>query len=105
MTITGKKLIATFDVTPTNPVIQKTLVLSTGHLPERLGKDGLDQVEDIGAEPLEGGWWVYVPDHMPSGVVPYDLLRVLMYAHKHGCRWIFFHCDNATTDDLPTWDW
>jgi hypothetical protein len=102
-----RKTMSRFRVTPDeNPLVQKTLALSTAHLPERLGSTGLDDVPGVYVDSVEGGWWVYVPQQgAPGSVVPYDLVRVLLYAHKNGCRWIFFHCDNDTTDDLPTWDW
>lgn len=82
-----------------------TLALSNMHLPERLGADGLDKLDNLPIDPLEGGWLVYVPDYVPSGVIPLELFRVLQFAHRNGCRFIHFHCNNDTTDELPTWEW
>ncbi len=89
-------------------VIQKTLALSTANLPRSLGERGLADLSYLAVDSIEGGWFVWVPEHaseLGGHVVPLPLLHVLAYAKDQDCRFIHLHCDNDIDPALPSWDW
>lgn len=93
------------------PTIVQVLDLSTHHLPEDLGSDGLGTVEGVVAYELPYGWLMWVPsdaEQMAEArqrVRRAEVLRVLEYAHRLGCRYVLFDSDADRVDDLPEWSW
>lgn len=91
--------------------IDRALSLNTNHLPEHLGSAGLDRIEGLAAESIEGGWFIYVPSgsdewwERETADLPAEVRAVLDYARKRACRYIVMHCDESFVDDLPRWEW
>lgn len=85
--------------------ITRTLVLSTGHIPdnerEAADKDALFK--------NDYGWMFYCGQHRDEDVevmVPAPvLLSLKKLARRRGCEWLRLDADAQKRDDLPQFDW
>ena len=93
--------------------IEKTLVLSTAHIPEHEGDllEAAGNPEDYSAKVQHSvdnygyGWRIYVPaandyDH-DLDAVPYTR-KLVVLARKLKCQWLKLDQDGDERDDLPT---
>ena len=91
------------------PEIERVLVLSTAHLPERLGSEGLSSVEGVAADKLHYGWLVWVADEADMDDVPAEdravLSAIFDFAREHGVDRIRFDCDTDMFPGLRTFEW
>ena len=77
--------------------IEKVLALSTAHMPEDPGFEGLRSI------PFEYGVVVWVSE--PGDGVPVWITPAMKVAYDSGCTLILFDRDCNEDPDLPTWDW
>lgn len=104
--------------TPTNPVITRTLELSTGNVCKDTRDWLQDRVDtkDNGLQPViiyekgQYGYFVGVPDEIDpdaveSGKLPADLYGLLTYAKALGCSRIELDMDAQGPAWLPTFEW
>lgn len=82
--------------------IEKTLVLSTTHMPEDDPDFGESRVTEH-----DYGWIVFLQtdndlllEESPEWLVP-----VIEFALENDCSMINFDRDGITVEDLPTWEW
>lgn len=83
--------------------IEKTLVLSTAHVPLALAKL-MDAGKDIGTsyDLVDYGYIVYCMDNLPP---QHDLWPATDLALSHGCKWIRFDADGSVVEGLRVWQW
>jgi hypothetical protein len=92
-------------------MVRLFLDLSTAHLPEHLGDEGLSGEEGVTAYAVAGvGWLAWVPDDPDAYAADYpdfpaEVLVVQRYAREHGCDYILFDRDADSVAGLPRWDW
>jgi hypothetical protein len=96
-----------------HPHVRRFLDCSTAHLPKN-EMDAIESSEFIVAEANEYGAWVHVPEVTTQGEVDMPdeaavqfpaLLKVMVFAHKHGCDWIKFDGDAPEVPELPVFEW
>lgn len=93
------------------PVIRQFLDLATAHLPEQLGRAGLDTVPGVIAHPTCYGWWMWVPNDPDDSAlsseepIPEVVLAIQRYARALDCDYVLFDSDADRDDQLPAWDW
>lgn len=94
--------------------INKELVLSTCHIcketSERLSKiDKGDLLEsDLFIDEYQEGWRILVPTDLAShdfGIVPGDLVLLLLLAKENDCKWLVLDCDGLEVAGLPVHTW
>jgi len=91
--------------------VRLLLNLSNAHLPEQLGKSGLDTAPGVLAHPTDSGWLMWVPNNPDQSAaatvdrVPETVLAIQRYARSLGCDYLLFDADADRVDNLPTWDW
>ena len=92
------------------PEIDRTLVLSTGHL----SKATAQRFEDYkpgDRSCIDGhmtdwsiyGWIFYCWDN--DETTPPELMQAAEYARSLDCKFIRFDCDGPTVSQLPTFEW
>lgn len=97
--------------------IQRTLVLSTAHMPQWMaramdnyaveGKCRDDRMDLVAFDPVEYGYRVHVGED-PSVIdkQPPEIRPALRLALANNCTWVMFDCDGFTHSTLlPTYDW
>jgi hypothetical protein len=95
-----------------NYEIEKTLVLSTSHIPEHEGDlleaagnpEDYDAVVGHSVDNYGYGWRIHVPDrpeYDDLDDVPYTK-KLVALARKLGCHWLRLDQDAGVRDDLPT---
>ena len=94
----------------TAPPVRRLLDLSTAHLPQHLGSDGLSAADGVTAYQLAYGWLMWVPEDPDRHAADYpelppEVLTVQRYARRHGCDYVLFDRDADTVADLPTFTW
>lgn len=90
--------------------IDRTLVLSTGHVTEATGK--LLDAEAQGGEELSWSpqirWeygWIFYADADPGLGYPEEFAAIFAFAKLHDCKWIRFDCDGPQVEELPFQEW
>lgn len=107
---------ATVTATPDGPEIVKTLILTTGHLPERYGcgdsPEALNTLDGVVAYDIPYGFLMHVPlddlAHSADQVkesVPAEVFEVMRFAADHDCVYVRFDQDGERVDGLPIWVW
>lgn len=87
-------------------VIEKMLVISTGHLPKEVMDDTLAQIDNriyIGMT-REEGCLLHIPSTEIEKYSP-DLYYIMEFAQHQQCEWVLFDRDGPTYNNLPTFDW
>jgi hypothetical protein len=86
-------------------LIEKMLVLSTGHLQHDTCTQWLDTAPFAAFTKADYGWFVFVPEDLEEEVVPEELLACFVLARAQGCEWLMFDRDADTLDTLPVFAW
>ena len=76
---------------------EKTLVLSTGHMPKSEPDFG-----ELRATEHEYGWIVWLSD---AATKPDWIIPVIEYARKNSCSMIVYDRDAPNVAHLQLWDW
>lgn len=88
--------------------IANMLVLSTGHLTEKVGTTiGRANYNSI-YEKGDHGYFVWVPGNDSEacmGSMPVCLHECIMFARGKGCQWIMFDQDGDRVEGLQFYDW
>ncbi len=90
-----------------NLEIEKTLVVTTGHIQYSTTKWMDDEKNaSVSVDAYEYGWRVYVgSDFTPDPHIPPDLYVLMKLAHDNGCKWLRLDCDGDELDGFQMFDW
>lgn len=97
--------------------IQRTLVLSTGHIPWS-DAEIFDKIKDMDEHQAMDYYWVETPEFGYRILVHEDseqeitttgrsvaLLNLVKLARRLRCKWLLLDADADLRDDLPKFDW
>ncbi len=87
--------------------IEKTLVVSTGHIQYSTTKWMDDEKNwHVSVDAYDYGWRVYIGSEFgPDRHIPPDLYALMKLAHNNGCKWLRLDCDADTIDGFQEFDW